>query len=170
MLLPSTVLPPCIPPFHPFLPLVSYPKASSHSSALAHLACALPPSTTPTHSLFVACAPTHTLHQHTCLHSPTWLVHPVVFYPHRFSTIPSPHHLVFAFLHTRGLLRLHSTPSRGVSCLALRLRCASNVKKVVRHKSLLLYHFVTPCPPRELSSHAIDAVITHSKFSPCVSQ
>ena len=44
------------------------------------------------------------------------------FYPQRFSTIPSPHHLVFAFLHTWGLQRLHSTPSRGVSCLALRLR------------------------------------------------
>ena len=133
------------PAFHPFT--LSYPWSltlrPAPSSALAHLACALPPSTTPTHSLFVACAPTHTLHQHTCLHSPTWLVHPVVFLPSQVFHLPSPHHLVFAFLHTRGLLRLHSTPSRGVSCLALRLRCASNVKKVVRHKSLLLYHFVT---------------------------
>jgi len=123
VLLPSTVLPPCIPPLTSFPTLgLSTLKASIPSSALAHLTCALLLSTTPTHSL-IACAPIHSLHQHTRLHSPTWLEHfGGFFYPQRFSTIPSPHHLVFAFLHTWGLQRLHSTPSRGVSCLALRLR------------------------------------------------
>jgi hypothetical protein len=123
VLLPSTVLPPCIPPLTSFPTLgLSTLKASIPSSALAHLTCALLLSTTPTHSL-IACAPIHSLHQHTCLHSPTWLVHFGGFFT--LKGFPPYHHHTISFslfLHTWGLQRLHSTPSRGVSCLALRLR------------------------------------------------